>query len=108
MNNLITSLIFILLGVFNFFIGKKIKKEQIIGVISGFDKQKDDRKVLCDLIGNNFMAMGVLGILISIFYMTRISKISLGMFIFLYVFMMIITIINIAFKSDKYRKKGKL
>lgn len=49
-------------------LGFLIKKYQLSDIIAGYDSRKDDKKKLCDIVGSNFLLMGLLMIFITILY----------------------------------------
>jgi hypothetical protein len=45
-----------------------MKKYQLADIIAGFDERKYDRKKSADIVGSNFLLLGLLMIFISVIY----------------------------------------
>ena len=64
----IARIVFLVMGSFDVLLGFLIKKYQLADIIAGYDPNKYDKKKLCDIVGSNFLLMGLLLIFITIVY----------------------------------------
>ena len=102
-----TLIIFSSMSVFNIFLGYIIKKYKMADIISGFDRRKDDPDIVCKIVGDNFILMGLLGILLGVVYYFVKEKMSVIIYIIAFMSIMILTIINMLIRYNMYGKKTK-
>ena len=61
-------IVFVIMGSFDVLLGFIIKKFQLVDIIAGYDARKYDKKKMADIVGSNFLLMGLLLIFITIVY----------------------------------------
>lgn len=61
-------IVFLIMGAFDILLGFVIKKYQLADIVAGFNPYKHDKKRTTDIVGSNFMLMGILMILITVIY----------------------------------------
>lgn len=64
----IARVVFIVMGIFDVLLGFIIKRYQLADIIAGYDSHKYDKKKITDIVGSNFILMGLLIIFITIVY----------------------------------------
>lgn len=61
-------IVILIMGSFNILLGFLMMKYQLADIIAGFNERKYDRKKSADIVGSNFLLMGLLMIFITIIY----------------------------------------
>ena len=64
----IVRLVFLIMGAFDLMLGFLIKKFELADLVSGYNPKKHDKKKTADIVGSNFMLMGLLMILLTVIY----------------------------------------
>jgi hypothetical protein len=64
----IVRVVFLIMGSFDVLLGFVIKRFQLADIIAGYDFHKYDKKKITDIVGSNFILMGLLIIFITIVY----------------------------------------
>ena len=89
----IARIVFLVMGSFDVLLGFLIKKYQLADIIAGYNPRKYDKKQLCDIVGSNFLLMGLLMIFITILYFF-VPALDLNV----YIASILITIFGLIFK----------
>ena len=81
-------------AIFNILLGYMIKKLQLADIIAGFNCNKYDKQRSSEIVGSNFILMGMLMLLLNVLYhLQLISTNSYKIALFLTVLILIIKII---------------
>jgi Domain of unknown function (DUF3784) len=64
----IGRIVILIMGCFNVLLGFVIRKYQLAEIISGYNPDKYDKKKICDIVGGNFLLMGLLMIFVTVIY----------------------------------------
>lgn len=103
MNNdsTVVIIIFALIAISSFLIGYIVKKYKMADIISGYDSSRDNPEVVCKLMGDNMMLMGIaIGILTVAFYFFK-NEISAKLYTFTNIAIIILLCINIYYRWNK-------
>ncbi len=99
----IVRIVFLVMGSFDVLLGFLIRKYQLADIIAGYDPNKYDKKQLCDIVGSNFLLMGLLMIFITILYFF-VPTLDLNV----YIASILITIFGLLFKIVIDSKHAKI
>lgn len=69
------GVVFLGMGIFNIILGFVIKKMQLADMIIGYKPKIHDKEKICDIIGQHFIFMGMIMLLLTfIYYVTRMNE----------------------------------
>lgn len=95
---------------FNLLLGYGFKKTDMIDLYNQYDEKKDDRAILSEIVGRNFITIGYIGIVTSsiAIIIKLIFKIPTeGVSVLIYVAISIIYIVKMLMEQRKARKIRK-
>ena len=104
---ILTVLILItIISIFSMGLGYVVKKYTMADIISGFDRSRDDPKVVCKITGDNLMLMGAMMLLMVVIYFFARHILSLEVFVFTNLAIIVLLCGNIYYRWNKYLKTG--
>ena len=96
-------IVFLIMGSFNILLGFLMMKYQLADIIAGFDERKYDRKKSADIVGSNFLLMGLLMILITIIYYF-VPSLGLNLYVVSILIVWLGLIVKIVWDTSKHAK----
>ncbi|MCM1990981.1 DUF3784 domain-containing protein [Oceanirhabdus seepicola] len=99
-------IIHLILSIIFLFLGFLVKKYKLGNIISGFNPKKDDPDIICPLFGENFIFLGILGLVLIIISYFAKGMISLKFFSITYYTILTVVVINIYYRMHIIRKNS--
>lgn len=99
----IARIIFLIMGSFNILLGFVMKKYQLVDIIAGYDERKYDKKKSADIVGSNFLLMGLLMILITSIYFF-VPTLNLYLYVASMLIVILGLIVKIVWDTSKHAK----
>lgn len=99
----IARIVFLIMGSFNILLGFLMMKYQLADIIAGFDERKYDRKKSADIVGSNFLLMGLLMIFITILYYF-VPSLGLNLYVVSILIVWLGLIVKIVWDTSKHAK----
>ena len=95
--------VFLIMGSFDILLGFIIKKFQLADIVAGYDSKKHDKKKTADIVGSNFILMGLLLVFITIIYYF-VPSLNLNLYITSMLIIIFGLTIKMAWDTSKHAK----